>query len=44
MMQEDIKELINILAKYHNVPQKIKNVTDRLDYLEEIMKVNEIKK
>ena len=44
LMQEDIKELINTLAKYHNVPQKIKNVTDRLDYLEEIMKVNEIKK
>ena len=44
MMQEDIKELINTLAKYHNVPQKIKNVTDRLDYLEEIMKINEIKK
>ena len=35
MESDEIKNLINTLAKYHKVPQKIRDLNDRLDYLEE---------
>ena len=38
MESDQIKNLINTLAKYHKVPQKIRDLNDRLDILEKTVK------